>query len=116
MRLVSSIASLAVLAAGLAACANESAKPAATAASAAAAAPAAVAAAAAPAAHEMKSITPSANYPLKTCVISGEELGPVADRVAYSYDGTEVQFCCSHCVAKFEKDPAPYLAKIAAAK
>jgi hypothetical protein len=103
MRLVSSIASLAVVAVALAACANESAKPAAP-------------AAAAPAAHEMKPITASANYPLKTCVVSGEELGGMGDRVAYSYDGTEVQFCCSHCVAKFEKDPAPYLAKIAAAK
>ena len=108
MRLVSSIASLAVLAAGLAACAGETAK---TAAPAAPAAPAA----AHEMKHEMKQVAPSADYALKTCVISGEELGPVADRIAYSYDGTEVQFCCSHCVAKFEKDPAKYLAMIQAA-
>jgi len=112
MRLVSSIASLAILAAGLAACAGETAKPAAPAAPAAAA----PAAPAATAAHELKKITPSASYPLKTCVVSGEELGAMGDRVAYSYDGTEVQFCCPDCIKEFEKDPAPFLAKITAAK
>jgi hypothetical protein len=65
--------------------------------------------------REMKEVKPSADYPLTKCVISGEDLGPVADRIAYSYGGTEVQFCCPGCVGKFEKDPAPYLAKIRAA-
>ena len=65
--------------------------------------------------HEMKKITPTETYPLKTCVVSGEDLGPVGDRVAYSYDGVEVQFCCPDCVPKFEKDPETYLAKIRAA-
>ena len=64
----------------------------------------------------MKKITPSANYPLKTCVVSGEEMGAMGGRVAYSYDGTEVQFCCADCVKEFEANPAPFLAKIAAAK
>jgi len=132
MRLVQSIVPLALLAAGLAACAGEAEKsapaapapsaPAATAAPAATPAPAAVAAPAAPAAsaaqpaHEMKKVAASASYPLKTCVVSGEDLGPVESRVAYSYDGTEVQFCCPDCVKDFEREPAKYLAKITAAK
>jgi YHS domain-containing protein len=117
MRHVTSIATLAVLAAGLAACAGEKEKPAPAAPSApAAAAPAAPAAPAASAAHELKKITPSANYPLKTCVVSGEDLGAMDSRVAYSYDGTEVQFCCPDCIKDFEKEPAKYLAKITAAK
>jgi len=67
-------------------------------------------------AHEFKRVTPSASYALNECLITGEELGPVEDRVAFSYDGTEVQFCCPGCAKKFEQNPAPYLAKLAAAK
>jgi len=73
-------------------------------------------AAAGSSAHEFKRVTPSAKYPLNACLITGEELGAVEDRVAFSYDGTEVQFCCPGCAKKFERDPAPYLAKLAAAK
>ena len=65
--------------------------------------------------HEMKKIAPSASYPLTTCVVSGEDLGAMGDRIAYSYDGREVQFCCPDCIEKFEKDPATYLAKIPSA-
>lgn len=60
--------------------------------------------------------TPTADYPLKTCVVTGEELGAMGDRVAYTYQGTEVQFCCQDCVKDFEKDPAKYIAEIKAAK
>jgi YHS domain-containing protein len=74
------------------------------------------AAAAGPSAHEFKRVTPSAKYPLNACLITGEELGAVEDRVAFTYDGTEVQFCCPGCAKKFERDPSPYLAKLAAAK
>jgi YHS domain-containing protein len=58
--------------------------------------------------------TPSADYPLKTCVVSGKELGAMGKPVAYTYDGVEVQFCCSSCVDDFEADPAKYLAKLPA--
>lgn len=58
--------------------------------------------------------TPSADYPLKTCVVSGEDLGAMGKPVAYTYDGVEVQFCCDTCVDDFEADPAKYLAKITA--
>jgi YHS domain-containing protein len=48
-------------------------------------------------------------YPLKTCPVSGEELGSGGMKPAkVSHDGTEVWLCCSHCKPKFEKDPAKY--------
>jgi YHS domain-containing protein len=76
--------------------------------------PAPVAKAASP--HLMKEVKASADYPLSVCVVSGEELGELEDRAAFSYDGTEVQFCCPGCASRFKSDPAKYLAKIAAAK
>lgn len=60
--------------------------------------------------------TPTADYPLKVCVVTGEELGDLGDRLAYTYQGTEVQFCCPECVKDFQKDPAKYIAEIKAAK
>jgi hypothetical protein len=74
-------------------------------------APAAPATAAVP--TKLEKTTPSANYPLTTCVVSGEALGD--DRVAYKWGDTEVQFCCPDCVKDFEKEPEKYLAKIRAA-
>ena len=65
------------------------------------------------AALKLEKTTPSANYPLKTCVVSGEDLGD--DRLAYKWGDTEVQFCCKDCPAEFEKEPEKYLAKIRAA-
>lgn len=57
-------------------------------------------------------------YPLKTCVVSGEELGSMGDAHIIKYEGREVRFCCSACEKTFRKDPAKYLKKIddAAAK
>jgi len=52
-------------------------------------------------------------YPLKTCVVSGEELGP--DAVDTVIDGRLVRTCCSKCVAGAKKDIAATLAKIDAA-
>jgi YHS domain-containing protein len=80
------------------------------------AAAAAAAAQPAPAAAklEMRSIAASADYPLGTCLVTGEELS-ASHRVAYSYGGTEVQFCCPHCAETFVAHPAEYLAKLKAA-
>jgi hypothetical protein len=65
-----------------------------------------------------------ADYPLKTCVVSGEEFGGnMGDAINYVYqqDGKPdrlVRFCCKDCRKDFDKDPALYLKKIdeAAAK
>jgi len=48
-------------------------------------------------------------YPLTTCMISGEKLDSMGKPYVIDYKGTEVRFCCSHCVPDFEKDPAKYL-------
>ncbi|HZZ41595.1 MAG TPA: hypothetical protein VFE58_01535 [Tepidisphaeraceae bacterium] len=49
-------------------------------------------------------------YPLKTCIVSGEEFGgDMGDPVILTYEGREMKFCCSSCVKKFKKDPAKYI-------
>ena len=52
------------------------------------------------------------SYPLKTCVVSGEALGSMGDAVTLVHEGTTVKFCCDHCIPKFKKEPAKYLAKL----
>ncbi len=49
-------------------------------------------------------------YPLDTCVVTGEKLGP--DAYDYVSHNRLVRFCCKACVAQFEKDPQKYFAKI----
>ena len=59
-----------------------------------------------------------AEYPLKTCVVSGEDIGgSMGDGFDYVFqqEGKPdrlVRFCCEMCVPKFKKDPAKYLKKI----
>lgn len=65
-----------------------------------------------------------AEYPLKTCVVSNEEIGgSMGDGVDYVYQQPGkpprlVRFCCKDCRKDFDKDPAKYLQAIdeAAAK
>ncbi|MSU46487.1 MAG: hypothetical protein EXS42_05045 [Lacunisphaera sp.] len=55
-----------------------------------------------------------ADYPLKTCVVSNEELGGMggaSDRI-YRQAGQPdrlVRFCCESCLDDFNKDPVKYL-------
>lgn len=59
----------------------------------------------------LTSITPSANYPLKTClVMENSPLG--AKPLAYSYQGREVQFCCPGCAQAFANAPQKYMARL----
>lgn len=53
-------------------------------------------------------------YPLKTCVVSGEELGSMGKPIEYLHGNKLVRFCCEGCVAPFEKDPQKYLDKLEA--
>lgn len=60
-------------------------------------------------------------YPLKTCLTSDEELGSMGDSIEFIYrvEGQPDQlvvFCCDGCNEDFMKEPAPYLAKLDAAK
>jgi YHS domain-containing protein len=52
------------------------------------------------------------SYTADTCIVSDNKLGSMGTPVTRVYDGQEVKFCCKPCVAKFEKNPSKYLAKI----
>ena len=66
-------------------------------------------------APEQKTMTTD-DYPLDTCVVSGDKLGAMGEPVVYEYKGRKVKFCCKGCIKDFEKDPAKYLEKIDNAK
>lgn len=51
-------------------------------------------------------------YTMKTCLITGNKLGSMGTPIAKNYGDQQVKFCCKPCVAKFEKDPARFLAKL----
>ena len=67
---------------------------------------AALAADPAPAADKAK------EYPLNTCVISGEKLDSMGKPKIIQYEGREVRFCCADCEKDFRKDPKPALKKL----
>lgn len=56
------------------------------------------------------------SYPLKTCVVSGEELGSMGDPIQAVAGSELVQFCCAGCIKQFKAEPAKFLAKIEKAK
>jgi YHS domain-containing protein len=49
-------------------------------------------------------------YPLKTCLVAGEELGD--DAVNFIYRNRLVRLCCEGCVKDFEKNAPEMLAKL----
>lgn len=53
-------------------------------------------------------------YPLKTCLVSGEDLDSMDERVSTVYQGQVFEFCCKPCLKKFNKEPAKYQAMLAA--
>ena len=55
-------------------------------------------------------------YPLKTCVVSGEQLGKMGEPKRIVYEGQEIKFCCPSCEKDFRKEPAKYLKKIEEAR
>lgn len=62
-----------------------------------------------------KSTTPRP-YPLKTCLVSGEDLDSMDERVSTVYEGQVFEFCCKPCLKKFNKNPGKYQAMLAAGK
>ena len=53
-------------------------------------------------------------YPLKTCIVSDNDLNSMGGPVTKIHKGQEVKFCCKPCVAKFKKNPGKYLSRIPA--
>ncbi|MEK0448369.1 MAG: hypothetical protein RL088_637 [Verrucomicrobiota bacterium] len=51
-------------------------------------------------------------YPLKTCLVTGNDLNSMGDEQVITYEGRVLKFCCEPCVAKFKKNPVKYLAKL----
>ena len=54
-------------------------------------------------------------YPLKTCIVSGEELGKMGEPLRFTYKGQEIKLCCKGCEKKFQADADKLLERIAAA-
>ena len=51
-------------------------------------------------------------YPLKTCLVTDNDLNSMGDEQTITYEGRVLKFCCEPCVTKFKKNPAKYLAKL----
>ena len=53
-------------------------------------------------------------YPLKTCIVSGEEINDKSDMKPHVFvvEGQEVKLCCKSCLKDFNKDKVGYLKKI----
>jgi len=60
-------------------------------------------------------VSDAASYALKTCPVSGQELGAMGDPVVKEIAGRQVAFCCEGCVAPYEEDVDAYSAQIDAA-
>lgn len=52
------------------------------------------------------------NYPLTTCVVSGETLGEMGEPHVIVHEGTTVKFCCKACLKDFNEDPEKYTAMV----
>lgn len=48
-------------------------------------------------------------WPLDTCIVAGEKLGPLSEQVISVYEGREIRTCCDKCLAKFKAEPEKYL-------
>ncbi len=53
-----------------------------------------------------------AAYPLKTCLVSDNELGSMGKVVTKVYQEQEIKLCCKPCIKKFDANPAKYLGKL----
>ncbi len=53
-----------------------------------------------------------ATYPLKKCVVSGEDLGGMGKPFKVTHEGTDVYLCCKSCLKDFNKDPAKFAAQV----
>ncbi|MEI7774807.1 MAG: hypothetical protein WCK17_08525 [Verrucomicrobiota bacterium] len=59
-----------------------------------------------------KTVSSVKPYPLKVCLVTGNDLDSMGDTRVEVYNGQEVRFCCGPCVRKFHANPEKYLAKL----
>lgn len=55
-------------------------------------------------------------YPLETCLVTGDDLDDMDDRVSTVHEGQVFEFCCKPCLKKFHKNPGKYVKALAEAK
>lgn len=58
-----------------------------------------------------KSSASAKAYPLKTCIVTDDELDK--DSPSFVHNGQEVKICCDGCKEDFDKEPDKYLKKLA---
>lgn len=63
-----------------------------------------------------KSAEKAKPYTLKTCLVSGEELGGMGDPYTFTHKGREIKLCCKSCLKDFSKDTAKYVKKLETAE
>lgn len=51
-------------------------------------------------------------YPLKTCIVSDEELGSMGKPLGFVYKGQEIRICCKGCRKDFDREPGKFLKKL----
>jgi hypothetical protein len=56
---------------------------------------------------------PPKPYPLDVCIVTDNDLGSMGEETEMVYEGQIIKFCCKPCEAKFLKNPAKYLEKLA---
>jgi YHS domain-containing protein len=52
-------------------------------------------------------------YPLKSCLVTGDGLDEMDERVSTVYEGQTFEFCCKPCLKKFNKNPGKYVKALA---
>ena len=57
-------------------------------------------------------LTGAKPYPLKTCLVTDNDLNSMGDEQVIVYEGRVLKFCCAPCVKKFRQNPAKYLQKL----
>ena len=55
-------------------------------------------------------------YPLQTCIVTDEALDGHGEPYVFVHNGQQIKMCCKDCLAEFQSDPDPYLAKLQKAK
>jgi hypothetical protein len=67
-----------------------------------------------PMADTGKSDANAKEYPLDTCLVSGEKLDadPTMKSFSFVHEGQEIKLCCKSCKKKFDKSPETYLKKL----
>ena len=55
-------------------------------------------------------------YPLETCLVTGDDLDEMDERVSTVHDGRVFEFCCKPCLKKFNKNPGKYVKLLAKAR